>query len=194
MTAQQVFNLSTAQLEEMSRAELARAVSTVASVANKRIKRLYNYGLDTSDVPALKMGSHPNRFSVAGKNKDELMNELVSINQFMEDKTSTVSGLKEVVGEIAERLGIGDKRTINLIEIKELGRTLANFKQMVEYTPDVQEKIWKYKIVKSVQENIEGANLSESEIRSRLEELYGKWYEVQQTDDLIDSDFFEVEE
>lgn len=193
MRASEVFALSTADLEEMSRGELARAVSTVASVANKRIKRLMNYGLDTGEIPALQLGTHPNRFSVAGKDKDSLMNELLAINEFMNEETSTITGYKDTVGQVAEKLNIGDRDSLTLDEMKTLGKTIVSYKKMREYSPDIQEKVWKYRLLKSVTENIEGINLSENEIRRRLEELYGEWYETSNAD-YVDSDFFEVEE
>lgn len=86
----------------MERAALAKEVSIVASAANKRIKRLQTAGYDT---PALRYTmAHGGKFSVKGKNKTQLLNELKRASGFMKAKTSTVRGAKKSIKKINEAL------------------------------------------------------------------------------------------
>lgn len=92
---QRVLNTDVQKLEKMKRAELSHEVSIVASAANKRIKRLEAKDYNT---PALRYTmEHGGKFSVKGKSKTELLNELKRAKGFMSAKTSSVSGAKKSI-------------------------------------------------------------------------------------------------
>lgn len=87
-----ILNLTPEALMAMSRRDLAKNVSILASAANKRLKRL-----DISGVysPASEyVRTHGGNFSVAGKNQNQLLIEFFRVQQFLESKTSSVSGAK----------------------------------------------------------------------------------------------------
>lgn len=97
-----------AKVEEIKREEkaLRQQVSRLASMANKRIQRLEQSEL--TDTPAYKSweenGSH--RFSVRGKTYQEVQAEYWRVKKFIENKTSTVSGAKQVLYDMASATGI----------------------------------------------------------------------------------------
>ena len=88
--------LTGSDIRTMTRAELARTVSTIASAANKRITRLENAGQPITDT-------HP-RFSVAGKSRAELMREFSRVKNFMNSPQASLSGQNRVRNEVSERL------------------------------------------------------------------------------------------
>lgn len=96
--------------------EFRTEASRLASMANKRIKRLENAGL--TDSPAYKkyIESGGAKFSVRGKDHNELQKEVARMNQFLNSKTSTIRGVNNVLKEMADNTGMKYK---NLTELKQ---------------------------------------------------------------------------
>lgn len=103
---------------------LRAQVSQLASMANKRLDRLEKNELTSS--PAYQKweqnGSH--RFSVAGKSYPEVQSEYWRVKDFLEMRTSSVTGTKAVLQEIATNIGWGDIDFDNIALTQE---QLSNF-------------------------------------------------------------------
>ena len=101
---------------------LKAEVSRKASMANKRLVRLENNNL-TSSPAYQKWVDYQGgvKFSVRGKDYNQLQHELARVNQFIEAKTSTVRGLNKVLKEMAENTGI------KYGSVKELQSKSKNF-------------------------------------------------------------------
>lgn len=88
-----ILDMDLSDLEQLSRADLAREVSKVASAANKRLARLEKAGVVS---PAATYAiQHGGKFSVAGKDVGELITELNRARGFMEAKTGNLKGARE---------------------------------------------------------------------------------------------------
>lgn len=113
MTAEEILSLGDDVLRKLDQRELSRAVRTTALVANKRLKRLMNQAKKTKEgyvekksakhkiaLDALNYvtddGKKKPRFGVGKKSRNELYKELSDIRNFMNLKTSTISGATEV--------------------------------------------------------------------------------------------------
>ena len=81
--------------------QLKQEISKKASMANKRLKRLGKN--DLTNVPAYRQYVQGGgvKFSVKGKNYNQLQAELSRVNHFINSKTSTVRGTNSVLKEIA---------------------------------------------------------------------------------------------
>lgn len=81
--------------------QLKQEISKKASMANKRLKRLESN--DLTNVPAYRQYVQGGgvKFSVKGKNYNQLQAELSRVNHFIDSKTSTVRGTNSVLKEIA---------------------------------------------------------------------------------------------
>lgn len=103
---------------------LRAQVSQLASMANKRLDRLEKNELTLS--PAYQKweqnGSH--RFSVGGKSYPEVQSEYWRVKDFLEMRTSSVTGTKAVLQEIATNIGWGDIDFDNIALTQE---QLSNF-------------------------------------------------------------------
>ena len=103
---------------------LRAQVSQLASMANKRLDRLEKNELTSS--PAYQKweqnGSH--RFSVSGKSYSEVQSEYWRLKDFLEMRTSSVTGTKEVLQEIATNIGWGK---IDFNDIVSTQEQLSNF-------------------------------------------------------------------
>ena len=100
-STQDILNMDIEDIESLSRTEIAKIVSQVASAGNKRIKNLQNKGLTSEAlIDVYKSGG---KFSVKGKNKTELLNELKREKQFFSGD-STVLEVKATNKSIIEKL------------------------------------------------------------------------------------------
>lgn len=81
--------------------QLKQEISKKASMANKRLKRLERN--DLTNVPAYRQYVQGGgvKFSVKGKNYNQLQAELSRVNHFIDSKTSTVRGTNSVLKDIA---------------------------------------------------------------------------------------------
>lgn len=85
---------------------LRKEVSRMSSMANKRIKRLESNEL--TELPAYKSwydNGHI-KFSVKGKDYNQLQSEFWRLKRFLDDKTSTVRQANSFLKEMAQNTGI----------------------------------------------------------------------------------------
>ena len=95
-TSKTALQLTGSDIRSMTRSELARTVSVMASAANKRITRMEQAGQPITDTHK--------RFSVAGKSRTELMREFSRVKNFMISPQASLSGQNRVRREVSERL------------------------------------------------------------------------------------------
>lgn len=86
--------------------ELKKEVSRMASMANKRINRLESNNLQM--LPAYREWQEHGaiKFSVRGKNYNQLQSEYWRLKHFLDDRTSTVREANKFLREMAENTGI----------------------------------------------------------------------------------------
>lgn len=86
--------------------EFRREVSRKANKANKRLDRLEEQGLDFSPAYRKAFENNPSRFGVRGiQGTKELLRENERLDKFLNSKTSTITGIKRYLEELAERRG-----------------------------------------------------------------------------------------
>lgn len=149
--------------------QLRREASRLVSMANKRLIRLESNKL--TDVPAYQqlvdiMGNKP-RFSIRGKDYNELQREISRMRRFLDAKTSTVRGANQVLKEMAKNTGIKYKTMKELREKAKLFFELANkVEQYLRTVHDIAsaigyQKIWEAvnTYVKDIQRNIDISKL-----------------------------------
>lgn len=128
--------------------ELRAEVSRMASMANKRLKRLENNNL--SMLPAYQAWEQNGsiRFSVKGKDYNQLQAEFWRLKNFLDDRTSTVREANAFLREMAENTGIQyhgledlknkSARFFELAEkIREYNQAIGQAAQALDY-----QKIW----------------------------------------------------
>lgn len=122
-----ILNADLEDLRAMSRRDLAKNVSILASAANKRLKRLEKSGKYSPAAEWTKL--HGGKFSVAGKNENQLLIEYRRVADFLTSKTSSLRGVhtwqRDVKKGLARRLGESYK-TVNAV-FKKDAQLEANF-------------------------------------------------------------------
>ena len=86
--------------------ELRREASRIASLANKRIKRIEQQGLTESPAYKKYVEDGKQKFGVRGKNMEEVKQEVARMNDFIKKQTSTVTGTKKYSDNVAKSVGI----------------------------------------------------------------------------------------
>lgn len=128
--------------------ELRAEVSRMASMANKRLNRLENNNL--AMLPAYQAWEQNGsiRFSVKGKDYNQLQAEFWRLKNFLDDRTSTVREANAFLREMAENTGIKyngledlkskSARFFELAEkIREYYQAIGQAAQALDY-----QKIW----------------------------------------------------
>lgn len=106
--------------------ELKAEVSRLASMANKRLVRLEKNNL--TETPAFQHWLDYQggvKFSVRGKDYNQLQQEMSRLQGFVNAKTSTIRGANQVLKDIAENTGI------KYGSVKELQAKSKNFFELV---------------------------------------------------------------
>lgn len=129
--------------------KLKKEVSRKASMANKRLVRLENNKL--TDLPAYKQWKSYNggvKFSVRGKDYNQLQQEMARLNHFINSKTSTIRSANKVLKEIASNTGI-KYNSVKELQSKskqffELASKVEQYLQNIEHSAMAigYQKIW----------------------------------------------------
>ena len=154
--------------------------SRLVSMANKRLVRLEENEL--TDSPAYEKlvgddGEKP-RFSIRGKDYNEVQREVAKMNRFLNAQTSTIRGANRVLKEMAKNTGIKYK---NLKELRSKASQFFELASKVEqYLRTVDDmasaigyqKIWEAvnNYVKDSGREIEGAQKSIEQMTSEIAE------------------------
>ena len=154
--------------------------SRLVSMANKRLVRLEENEL--TDSPAYEKlvgddGEKP-RFSIRGKDYNEVQREVAKMNRFLNAQTSTIRGANRVLKEMAKNTGIKYK---NLKELRSKASQFFELASKVEqYLRTVDDmasaigyqKIWEAvnNYVKDSGSEIEGAQKSIEQMTSEITE------------------------
>ena len=109
---------------ETEQKALRAQVSRLASMANKRLERLEKNELTSSPAYQKWEQDGRHRFSVSGKSYSEVQSEYWRVKDFLEMRTSSVTGTKAVLQEIAMNIGWGK---IDFTNIALTQMQIANF-------------------------------------------------------------------
>lgn len=156
--------------------ELRKQVSRLASMANKRIQRLEQSEL--TDTPAYKSweenGAH--KFSVRGKTYQEVQAEYWRVKKFIENKTSTVTGAKQVLYDMASATGI------EYTDIADLQAKASSFFSIASKVKQYLQSVGDSAVALDYQKIWEQINLY---IKEENVELAGVEGDLQAIDDIV---------
>ncbi|AXQ65935.1 MAG: hypothetical protein [Podoviridae sp. ctdc61] len=91
--------------QQQNKKRLRELASSLASKANKRVRRLEKNGFTDQSAYRTYVESG-GKFSVKGKNEKEILAELERVKKFLGDESSTVSGINKQAESVAKRLNI----------------------------------------------------------------------------------------
>lgn len=106
----EINNYQSRQANELDRAEIRK----LTAKANKRIERLEKNGLESSPAYQKWLADGEVKFSVKGKDHNQLQKEVSRLKRFLESETSTVRGVNRTLKEMASNTGIKYKNLADL--------------------------------------------------------------------------------
>lgn len=159
--------------------QFRREVSRLASMANKRIKRLENNDLTNSPAYQRYIKDGGEKFGIKGKDFNRTQRELARIRRFVEAQSSTVRGANKLLKDMAGNTGIKYK------DMKDLKKKADKFfdlaSKIEQYLDNMRaaasdvgyQKIWEAINVYVKEETI---NLLEGEEKlDRMVEVIGQY-------------------
>lgn len=187
MKTEQILKADIEDIENLSRADLAKLVSQAARAANIRVKSLQEHNILNESL--LGVYSSGGKFSVAGKDKTSLLNELKRIKGFMGGASTVTEARaenKSIVDRMKERGVIDQEDTRTEEDIsKEFWEVMDKLRQTkpalfvndcLLYADDVYSEIEQGKSANEAYDNImETINEEQAEIAEREQEAVREW-------------------
>ena len=190
---------------------LKRAIKSMANAANKRLKRMEDRGINFGEEIGKNTTAGVKRFTVKGKNLQELKNEFKRVRNFLNNPQSSLSGMKRVFKDFKEtvkkarRLTRAEKKEYEKMskqkktsgmsrdrklsqweELKQWRDTWNLYNRLVDegyYTPTEYDSTQARETIIAVIKYRDVYNLSDEETWRRLLEEMNYNYEKTQIDD-----------
>ena len=152
--------------------ENRKRISRLVSLANKRLKRLENAGLNDSPAYQKWVESGAEKFSVKGKDHNELQRELSRLKNFIESETSTVRGVNNVLKQMAQNTGI---EYSNMQELKDNAKTFFELSSKVEQylrtVDDIASAIGYQKIWESINQYVKDERITLNDAKMNIDQM-----------------------
>lgn len=209
------FNIENPNL--LDERSLRKAISSMGSAANKRLKRMEEKGIYFGDERGPEISSGVRKFSVRGKSLDELKREFKRVRNFLDNPQSSLTGMKKVFRDFkktvkksrAKRLtraerkeyekmrkqketaGITGKRLTQWEELKQWRETWKYYNRLVEegyYSPTEYDST---QVRETILANIAYSyeeSLSEGETWQRLLNDLQYDYETRKSEEIAEDD------
>ena len=226
MTVNEILNLSPDVISKMNTRDISRALRTASLAANKRIERLLKQAKKTKDGYVLKKSAKHNiaidalnavtqdgkkkaKFGVKNaKTRNEMIEQLGEIRNFMNMRSSTLKGAKKVrqerekrlFGKTAEQAGRGKTKK----EKKEIQRTFAEkvshayelFRKFLEHEGMPNSPYMKFQgsdtILNLIGQRVINGKTDEDVMQAALEQMEQSYIEEQQEwEEATGGDFWE---
>lgn len=180
-SVQEILKMNVSTLQGYTIKEQREIVSRLASAANKRLRGLESKDIETPATLKLKMSG--GKVSVKGKSEDELLNEFYRARQFLNAKTSTRSGWKNV--EKGVEKAIQDIEKINIhkgMGYNELiGKAFAYYDTLKEVDPTLVMNRDKYKMAEFIADLIyQNEDMNINDVMNRATQYIMDTYEAEQ--------------
>lgn len=129
--------------------KLRAEASRLVSMANKRLKRMEQQNL--INTPAYKkwVEDGGQKFGIKGKTMAEVKQEIARLNDFLKKQTSTVTGAKQYLKNVASKVGVKDFSDFNDLQKKlnNFFETTAKVKEYLQNSKEIgvsigYQKIW----------------------------------------------------
>lgn len=190
MSVQDILNMDINTFNKLNTSDLRKVVGRLVSAGNKRLRSFERAGESSPATRHLmKSGG---ALSTRGKDLNALRAEYARAKNFMEAKTGTRKGWKQVKKETIEGL---KKRGIEMTE-NQFNDVWTAYEDLKELSPEVANRGLKYSVIKDVADMVTETDKSADEIATALHKNLSQIYEEQAgLNNGVDgvSGFFEIE-
>lgn len=190
MSVQDILNMDINTFNKLNTSELRKVVGRLVSAGNKRLRSFERAG---ESSPATRhVEKSGGAFSTKGKDLNALRSEYTRAKNFLQAKTGTRKGWKQVKKETIAGLktqGVDMKES-------QFDDVWKAYEDLKELSPEVANRGLKYSILKDVADMVTDADKSAEEIATTLHENLSEIYEERAgLNNGVDgvSGFFEIE-
>ena len=152
--------------------ENRKRISRLVSLANKRLKRLEDAGLNDSPAYQKWVEAGSEKFSVKGKDHNQLQRELSRLKNFIESETSTVRGVNNVLKQMAQNTGI---EYSNMQDLKDNAKTFFELSSKVEQylrtVDDIASSIGYQKIWESINQYVKDERITLKDAKMNIDQM-----------------------
>lgn len=161
------------EFAQLSKPELRQVVSKLSSAANKRLARIDK--ADLLSPAAMDVAESGGKFGTKGKDLTELRIEYRRVLNFLGDKSSTVTGAREL--ENRARKAVKDIYGID-IDPTTFKTIIGDYRAIVNESPDYISRALRYKYVYSDEYNVGATNseISAEELGDEITEVLNSFY------------------
>lgn len=190
MSVQDILNMDIDTFNKLNTSDLRKVVGRLVSAGNKRLRSFERAG---ERSPATRhVAKSGGSFSTKGKDLNELRSEYTRAKNFLQSKTGTRKGWKQVKKETITSL---KKYGVEMTE-SQFDDVWTAYEDLKELSPEVANRGLKYSVLKDVADMVTDTDKSADEIAMALNENLSRIYEEQAgLNDGVDgvSGFFEIE-
>lgn len=176
--------------------DFRKEVSRLNSMANKRIKRLQNS--DFKDSPALNKWTKDGGeyFSIRGKSQQDVRREFYKVKQYLDSSTSSITGTKKTLVEMAKNTG---QEYTSVKELQESSKAFFELSNKVEEYLHIQargsqaigyQRIWQAINMYTQNNDIKITNDS---VEGLIEVVANQSEKLLHADNVDTSDFFNID-
>lgn len=190
MSVQDILNMDIETFNKLNKTDLQKVVGRLVSAGNKRLRSFERAG---ESSPATRhVQKSGGKFSTKGKDLNALRAEYTRAKNFMQSKTGTRKGWKQVKKETIQGL---KKQGVNMTE-SQFDDVWKAYEELKELSPEIANRGMKYAVLKDVADMVTDTDKSADEIAVAMHDNLSHIYEEQAgLSDGIDgvSGFFEIE-
>lgn len=190
MSIQDIVNMDIDTFNKLNTSDLRKVVGRLVSAGNKRLRSFERAG---ESSPATRhVATSGGVFSTKGKDLNALRAEYTRAKNFLQSKTGTRKGWKQVKNETIAGL---KKQNVEMTE-QQFNDVWKAYEELKELSPEVANRGLKYAVLKDVADMVTGMDKSADEIVTALHANLSSIYEEQvRLNNDVDgvSGFFEIE-
>ena len=190
MSVQDILNMDIDTFNKLNTSDLRKVVGRLVSAGNKRLRSFERSG---ESSPATRhVSKSGGAFSTKGKDLNALRAEYTRAKNFMQAKTGTRKGWKQVKKETIKGL---KKQGVEMSE-SQFDDVWKAYEDLKELSPEVANRGLKYSVLKDVADMVTDTDKSADEIATALHDNLSQIYEEQAgLNNGVDgvSGFFEIE-
>lgn len=164
--AKTVWSISFDVVTKQTRKEMYKDAKKAIDAANKRIKRLEASGLFSPALESVK--KHGGKFSTKGLNRNQLLREYAKAVEFMNMKTSTITGAKVYEKHVAMKLS-NKAKSLTIDQKKTLFKAV---RRTMEANPTLSDLYGSDRLIRFVADEVADNNEDlDSLLKSSFTEL-----------------------
>ena len=190
LSVQDIINMDIDTFNKLNTSDLRKVVGRLVSAGHKRLRSFER--ADERSPATRHVAKSGGKFSTKGKDLNALRSEYTRVKNFMQAKTGTRKGWKQVKKETIASL---KKHGVEMTE-SQFDDVWTAYEDLKEVSPEVANRGLKYSVLKDVADMVMDTNKSSDEIAMALNENLSRIYEEQAgLNNGVDgvSGFFEIE-